>query len=74
MFTKQLFHLLCSRAKVDDDNACQRTALHEATEGDHVDVIEVLLKQSESDPAMHDANNKSAYDIAYARKNEEVCI
>ena len=65
---------LCSGTKVDVDNASQRTGLHEATEGNHVDVIELLLKQSEADPAFHDSNENSAYDIAYTNKNEEVRV
>ena len=62
----------CSGANVEDDNSDQRTALHEATEGEHVDIIELLLKQTEANPAIHDAKENTAYDIAYMKKNEEV--
>lgn len=66
------FCVLCSGANVDDDNTSLRTALHEATEGGHVEVTELLLKQSEADPVVRDDNDNTAYDIAYMKKNEEV--
>ena len=58
---------------MDDDSRSQRTALHESTEGGHVDITELLLKQSEVDPTVRDARDKTPYDIAYSKRNEEVC-
>lgn len=63
-----------SGANVDDDSASQRTALHEATEGGHIDIAEFLLKQSEVDPTVRDSADHTPYDIAYTKKNEEVSI
>lgn len=57
---------------MDDDNKSQRTALHEATEGEHTDITELLLKQSEVDPSVRDDKDLTPYDIAYYKKNEEV--
>ena len=57
---------------MDDDSNNQRTALHEATEGGHADVAELLLKQSEVDPTVRDTTDNTPYDIAYSKKNEEV--
>lgn len=57
---------------MDDDSNSQRTALHEATEGEHTDITELLLKQSEVDPTVRDDSDHTPYDIAYSKKNEEV--
>lgn len=63
-----------SGANVDDDSNSQRTALHEATEGEHTDIAELLLKQSEVNPTIRDNGDNTPYDIAYAKKNEEVGV
>lgn len=68
------FLLPCSGANADDDSRSQRTALHEATEGEHTDIAELLLKQSEVDPTVRDDKDNTPYDIAYTKKNEEVSV
>ncbi len=57
---------------MDEDSKEQRTALHEATEGGHTDITELLLKQSEVDPTVRDNQDHTPYDIAYSQKNDEV--
>lgn len=59
---------------MDDDSNTQRTALHEATEGGHTDITELLLKQSEVDPTVRDEADHTPYDIAYLKKNAEVWL
>ncbi len=66
--------MLCSGANVDEDTRNQRTALHEATEGEHTDIAELLLKQSEIDPVFRDTSDSTPYDIAYSKKNEEASV
>ena len=61
-----------SGAHVDEDSMTQRTALHEATEGGHTDITELLLKQSDVDPTVRDDQDHTPYDIAYSQRNEEV--
>lgn len=63
-----------SGANVDEDSKTQRTALHEATEGGHTDITELLLKQSEVDPTVRDNNDSTPYDIAYLKRDDEVLI
>ena len=65
---------VCSGANVDDDSNTQRTALHEATEAEHVDITELLLKQSDVDPTARDSTDHTPYDIAYLKKNAEVSL
>ena len=67
-----LLSLYCSGANVDEDSKTQRTALHEATEGGHTDITELLLKQSEVDPTARDDHDHTPYDIAYSQQNDEV--
>ncbi len=65
---------LYSGAHVDNDNAIQRTPLHEATEAEYTDIMELLLRQSEVDPAARDNKDHTPYDIAYSKKNDQVCL
>jgi len=59
---------------VDEDNSSHRTALHEAADAEHADITELLLRQSEVDPACRDNQDRTPYDIAYSKKNDEVRV
>ena len=67
-----LYVCMGSGAHVDEDNSSQRTALHEAAEAERADITELLLRQSEVDPASRDDKDRTPYDIAYSKKNDEV--
>jgi ankyrin repeat protein len=52
----------------------QRTCLHEAAELGDIELVELLLKGGGADPICRDSNDLTPYDLAYNKKNREVCM